>query len=149
MKILIDADGCPVVNITVEIAKEYNVEVIIISDTCHIFESDYAKTVTVSKGSDSADFYLVNHCKKNDIVVTQDYGLAAMCLARNAVPINQYGFVYDNSNIDEMLMRRYENKKNRMMGIRNHGKSIKKRTKQDDIKYSDKLKAVIEKQIQK
>lgn len=144
MKILIDADGCPVVGITVEIAKEFNIETVIISDTSHIFESDYAKTIVVSKGSDSADFYIVNHSEKNDIVITQDFGLAAMCLARNAIPINQYGFVYDNSNIDAMLMRRHENKRLRQQGIKHHGRSIKKRTKDDDEKFALKLRSVLE-----
>ena len=83
MKILIDADGCPVVKQTIEI------EVIVFCDTSHIINSDYAKTVTVSKGADSVDFALVNQVSRGDIVVTQDYGLSAMVLSKGGKPITQ------------------------------------------------------------
>jgi uncharacterized protein YaiI (UPF0178 family) len=99
MTVLIDADGCPVVDITVQIARETGVECIIICDTAHVFEKAGARTVIVSQGSDSVDFKLVNMIQKGDIVVTQDYGLAAMCLARQAVPLNQNGMVYTDNNI--------------------------------------------------
>ena len=91
MTILIDADGCPVVDIAVKIAVKHKIDCIILCDTSHIFEKAGAKTITVSKGSDSVDFALVNMVQAGDIVVTQDYGLAAMCLARRAVPISQNG----------------------------------------------------------
>ena len=84
MKILIDADGCPVVDICIKSAKRHEIECLILCDTSHIFEHEGAKTVTVSKGADSVDFKLVNLLECGDIVVTQDYGLAAMCLARGA-----------------------------------------------------------------
>lgn len=91
MQILIDGDGCPVVDITIALAKEGNLECIIICDTSHFFQREGAKTVTVSKGADSVDFTLVNMLQKGDVVVTQDYGLAAMCLARQAIAISQDG----------------------------------------------------------
>lgn len=81
MKIFIDGDGCPVIDLTISMAKNYGLECIIICDTAHSIERDDAKTITVSKGRDSADFYLVNMLSKEDICVTQDYGLAAMCLS--------------------------------------------------------------------
>jgi len=98
MTILIDADGCPVVDITVKIAAEHKIDCVILCDTSHVFEKAGAKTITVSQGSDSVDFALVNMVQAGDIVVTQDYGLAAMCLARCAVPISQNGMVYTNDN---------------------------------------------------
>ena len=126
MKILIDADGCPVVDITVKTAKEYGIECIILCDTAHIFERPGAKTITVSKGADSVDFALVNMVQKGDVVITQDYGLAAMCLARLAVPISQNGMVYSDSNIDALLSERYMSKKIRMAGGRLRGNSKRK-----------------------
>lgn len=91
MKILIDADGCPVVKETINIAKENKIEVMVFCDTSHIISSDYAKTVTVSKGADSVDFSLVNQVSPGDIVVTQDYGLSAMVLSKGGKPITQNG----------------------------------------------------------
>src|SRR5690554_4518549 len=116
MKILIDADGCPVVNITVRMAKQYKIECIILCDTSHIFEKDGATTMTFSKGADSVDFALVNRIMAVDIVITQDYGLAAMCLSRNAVVINQDGLEYTADNIDAMLLARHTAQKIRSSG---------------------------------
>ena len=87
MKILIDADGCPVVDITLQEAARFHIETIILCDTSHLIQREGARTITVSKGADSVDFTLVNLVSAGDLVITQDYGLAAMCLARGAVPI--------------------------------------------------------------
>lgn len=131
MRILIDADGCPVVDISIRTAKKFNIECIIICDTSHEFDRHGARTVTVSKGADSVDFALVNLLKKEDIVVTQDYGLAAMCLARGAVPIHQDGMIYDDSNIEGLLNQRHMAKKLRNAGGRLRG-TPKRRQEQDD-----------------
>ena len=141
MTILIDADGCPVVDITVKIATEYNIECVILCDTSHVFEKAGAKTITVSKGNDSVDFALVNMVEKGDIVVTQDYGLAAMCLARRAVPIHQNGMVYTNDNIDALLNERHTAKKIRMAGGRLKGSP--KRTPEQDSAFEQKLKELV------
>jgi len=121
MTILIDADGCPVVDITVKIAAEHKIDCVILCDTSHVFEKSGAKTITVSKGSDSVDFAIVNMVRAGDIVVTQDYGLAAMCLARGAVPISQNRLVYTDDNIDALLNERHVSKKIRMSGGRLKG----------------------------
>lgn len=121
MKILIDADGCPVVDETVRIAREKHIECLILCDTAHYFQKEGAKTITVSRGDDSVDFALVNMVNVGDIVVTQDYGLAAMCLARGAIAINQDGMIYTNENIDDLLMSRHMSKKARQAGIRLKG----------------------------
>lgn len=137
MRILIDADGCPVVDIAVRLAKKYNIECLILCDTSHVFNKDGATTLTFSKGADSVDYALVNRLHSGDIVITQDYGLAAMCLARRAVVLNQNGVEYTNSNIDALLLARHTAKK-----IRNSGKRIKgqaKRTKKQDKAFEVEL----------
>ena len=141
MTILIDADGCPVVDITVKIAVEHKIDCVILCDTSHVFEKAGAKTITVSKGSDSVDFALVNMVQSGDIVVTQDYGLAAMCLARCAVPISQNGMVYTNDNIDALLNERHNAKKIRMAGGRLKGNS--KRMPKQDMAFERKLKEIL------
>lgn len=142
MTILIDADGCPVVDIAVRVANQCKIDCVILCDTSHIFEKPGAKTITVSKGSDSVDFALVNMVQAGDIVVTQDYGLAAMCLARCAVPINQNGMVYNDSNIDALLHERHTSKKIRMSGGRLKGPS--KRTAEQDAAFESKLRAILQ-----
>ena len=140
-RILIDADGCPVVDIAVEIARESGLRCIILCDTSHFFQRDSAETITVSKGPDSVDFALVNMLRPGDIVVTQDYGLAAMCLAKLAFPISQDGMIYDKDNIDGLLMARHTAKKIRNAGGRLRGS--KKRTETADRAFSHSLKKLI------
>ena len=142
MTILIDADGCPVVDITVKIAKEWHVDCIILCDTSHVFDKPGVKTITVSKGSDSVDFALVNMVQAGDIVVTQDYGLAAMCLAKLAVPINQNGMVYTTGNIDALLHERHMSKKIRMASGRLKGPP--KRTAEQNTAFEKALSGLLQ-----
>lgn len=144
-RILIDADGCPVVDITVRTAEEYGRKCIIICDTAHFFEKDGAETITVSKGPDSVDFVLVNMLEAGDVVVTQDYGLAAMCLAKRAVPINQDGMVYDRDNIEGLLMARHTARKIRNAGGRLKGSN--KRSAAMDSVFEEKLRMLMEKPV--
>lgn len=142
MKLLIDADGCPVVDCTLRLARRYHTEAVILCDTSHRIEREGARTITVSKGADSVDFALVNLVTPGDIVVTQDYGLAAMCLAKRAVPIHQDGMVYTGDNIDALLLARHTAKKIRMSGGRLKGSA--KRTKQQDEQFERALTALLE-----
>lgn len=146
MRILIDADGCPVTKITIKIAEKYGVEPVIFCDTSHIFDYPDIKVITVGKGADSADYALVNSIKDGDIVVTQDYGLSAMALAKKGCPITQNGVIISNNNIDLMLATRHAAKKARMAG--KHLKGPSKRTKEQDIKFEEALCKMIEEKLQ-
>lgn len=141
MRVLIDADGCPVVDIAIKTARQRGIECVIICDTSHVFEKDGAKTVTVSKGADNVDFVLVNMVEKGDVVVTQDYGLAAMCLARCAVPISQDGMIYTDDNIGALLLQRHTAKKIRMSGGRLRGNP--KRAQEQNLEFERKLKGLL------
>ena len=141
MRILIDADGCPVVDIAVRLAKKHNIECLILCDTAHVFENDWATTLTVSKGADSVDFALVNLVKPGEIVITQDYGLAAMCLARSAIVINQDGMEYNENNIDALLLARHTAKEIRNSGGRLKGPS--KRTSAQDNSFEAALERLL------
>jgi len=141
MKILIDADGCPVVDIAVRMAKENDIKCLVLCDTSHVIEKDGAVTMTFSKGADSVDFALVNHVLAGDIVITQDYGLAAMCLSRNAVVLNQNGMEFTDDNIDALLLARHTAKKIRSSGGRLKGP--KKRTTVQDEEFSTKLTSLL------
>lgn len=142
MKILIDADGCPVVDLTVRLAEKYGIECTILCDTSHEFNREGAKTVVVEKGADSVDFRIVNLVGEGDIVVTQDYGLAAMCLARKAIPVSQNGMVYTDKNIDQLLFTRYVSKKIRKAGGRTKGPS--KRIPEQDKAFAAALEKLIQ-----
>lgn len=141
MRILIDADGCPVVDIAVRIARRNNTDCLIICDTSHFFEKEGATTIVVSKGPDSADFALVNMIQTGDIVITQDYGLAAMSLARRGIAVSQNGMIYDDSNMDALLFSRYSAKKIRSSGGRIKGPA--KRTADQDMQFETALARLI------
>ena len=141
MKLLIDADGCPVVDMAVRAAKSRGIRCIIVCDTSHVFEKDGAETITVSKGADSADFALVNLIEAGDRVVTQDYGLAAMCLAKNARVIDQNGMEYTDENIDALLLSRHTAKKIRMSGGRLKGPS--KRSEFQNRAFEAKIEEIL------
>ena len=132
--IWVDADGCPVVNQTIQIASKYQLDVWLVCDTSHEYHREGARTLVVSKGRDSADFVLVNRICKNDIVITQDYGLAAMLLAKEATVIHPNGFFYASSTIDKMLFERHLAKEMRRQNRHFHGK-IPKRSSEKDLAF--------------
>ena len=161
MHIYVDADACPVIRIVENIAKKYNIETTLICDTNHVLTSDYSDVVTVSAGADAVDFKLVNLCTRDDIVVTQDYGVAAMALSKGAYAIHQSGKWYTDENIDRMLMERHLNKKARRGSAKNHikGRTMsgghrlcadrsgsgdpKKRTNEDDERFAQSFEKLV------
>lgn len=153
MKIYVDADACPVISIVEQVAKENNIAVTLLCDTNHVLDSDYSEVKIIGAGADAVDFALINLCKKNDIVVTQDYGVAAMALGKDAYAIHQSGKWYTDENIDQMLFERHLGKKARRASGKNHLKGPKKRAKEDDLRFRESFKkllmAVIIKQKEK
>ena len=145
MRILVDADACPVVAIVEHTAKKYQIPVILLCDTNHVLQSGYSEVLTIGAGTDAVDFKLVSICRKGDIVVTQDYGVAVMILGKGAYGIHQSGRWYTNDNIDQMLMERHLAKKARNAKKRNHIKGPAKRTVQDDIRFEESLEKLIHK----
>lgn len=133
MKIIIDADACPVVDIAVGIAKERNLECILVCDNTHFIQKDGAETIIVDKGADSADCRIANLTEKGDVVITQDYGLAALVLGKGGKSLNQNGLIYSDTNIENLLFTRFIGKKERMAG--NRTKGPKKRTSQNDADF--------------
>ena len=93
MKILVDADASPVVGITIDTARKYQVAVELFCDTNHLLASDYAAVHIIGAGKDAVDLALINNCAAGDIIITQDYALAALALAKKAQAINQNGYV--------------------------------------------------------
>ena len=121
MTVLIDADGCPVVDITLRLCKEFGVSCLILCDTAHEFHRDGAQTLVFGKGADSVDYALANRVQPGNIVITQDYGLASICLARRARVLHQDGWEYTRDNIDALLLVRHESRKLRAAGGRTKG----------------------------
>ena len=143
MHIYVDADACPVIRIVENIARKYNIETTLICDTNHVLTSDYSDVVTVSAGADAVDFKLVNLCTRDDIVVTQDYGVAAMALSKGAYAIHQSGKWYTNDNIDRMLMQRHITKCATRASSKNHINGPKKRSNEDNIHFAESFEKLV------
>ena len=152
MQIFVDADACPVVAIIEKITKDNSVPVMLLCDTNHVLSSTYSKVVVVGAGADAVDYKLISICHKGDIVVSQDYGVAAMALGKGAYAIHQSGKWYTNDNIDQMLMERHLNKKARRSSHKNHIKGPKKRTEEDDVRFAqsfEKMLMMVQEKFQK
>ena len=145
MQIFVDADACPVVQIIEKIAKKYQVAVTLLCDTNHILDSEYSEVIVVGAGADAVDYKLISVCHKGDIVVSQDYGVAAMALGKGAYAIHQSGKWYTDDNIDRMLMERHLNKKAKRSSSKNHIKGPRKRTEEDDNRFAESFEKMIRK----
>lgn len=141
-KLVIDADGCPVVREAAKIAAEYSVQCMIVCDSSHYFNISTAETIVVSQRADAADFYIVNHIGEGDVIVTQDYGLAAMCLAKKACAINQDGKIYSDENISGLLESRAVGKKVMRAGGRLKGPP--KRNKEQNDRFIKTIRRIFE-----
>ena len=143
MQIFVDADACPVVGIIETMAEKYNIPTTLLCDTNHVLSSDYSEVLVVGAGADAVDYKLISICHKGDIVVSQDYGVAAMALGKGAYAIHQSGKWYMNDNIDQMLMERHLNKKARRSSHKNHIKGPKKRTDEDDERFAQSFEKML------
>lgn len=141
MKIFIDADGCPVTDIAIRLAVKHSVPCTVICDTAHSIYRDGAETIVVDKGADSADFRLVNLVTNGDIAITQDYGLAAMCLSKKAIVIHQDGKQYTEENISGLLSFRAVSAKIRRSGGRTKG--LPKRTVEQNKAFEAALSTLL------
>ena len=148
LHIYVDADACPVVRIVEKIAEKYTIPVTLLCDTNHVLQSDYSEVIVVGAGADAVDYKLISICHKGDIVVSQDYGVAAMALGKGAYAIHQSGKWYTNDNIDRMLMERHLNKKARRASGKNHIKGPKKRIPEEDEHFSESFEKMIHMAIQ-
>ena len=142
MRILIDADACPVTRIAEDIARKYRIPVIMLCDTNHILNSEYSTVKTVGAGADAVDIALINLCRQGDIVITQDYGVAALALGKGALAIHQSGRRYTDENIDSLLMERHLAKKARRSS-KHHLKGPAKRTEEDDFRFAQSFEQMI------
>lgn len=146
MKVLVDADGCPVVDIAVRLCRQFQTPCFLLCDTAHCFQKEGAETFVFDKGADSVDYALVNRVSPGDIVVTQDYGLASMCLARKALVLHQDGWEYTSENIEVLLLVRHNARKYRASGGRT--KAIKKRRISQNQSFERALAALLQTSVQ-
>jgi len=149
MKIIVDADACPVKELIIRCAKKHNLEVIMVCDVAHMlfYPEDFITIITVDQGFDSADLVIANRTQADDICITQDYGLASLLLAKKATVLHHNSFFYTQENIDRMLFERHLSREMRRQK-KSRGGHVRKRTKEDDEKFLHALERAIERKKQ-
>ncbi|XMB86863.1 YaiI/YqxD family protein [Mycoplasmatota bacterium WC44] len=145
MRILVDADACPVKDIIIKSAKEKSIEVIMYFDTAHVYSNEYAKTVVVSKGFDAVDMKLLSDANRGDICITNDYGLASLLITKVDDVINFNGLIFTEDNITILLNKRYISSKLRKSKKRVKGP--KKRTSENDQSFEKTLKRILKDKV--
>jgi uncharacterized protein YaiI (UPF0178 family) len=145
MQILVDADACPVKQIIVRLAKQKNIPVTMMIDTSHEINDGYSRVITVDRQADSVDYALMGLLTRDDIVVTQDFGLAAMVIGKGAKAINQNGLIFTDDNMDRLLMERHIGQKIRRGGGRTKGPA--KRTKEDDSRFEAAFERLLSEEV--
>lgn len=143
MRILVDGDGCPVISIITEVAADQNLELIVYTDLNHQHQLDYGKLKVVDQGFQSVDMILCNKIEAGDIVVTSDYGLAALSLSRGAKVLGFSGREFNDQNIERLLAKRHYQFKQRQRTGRHT--SHKKRTETDDRRFTKQLLKLLKK----
>lgn len=144
MKIYIDADGSPVKETTIEIAAKYHIPVVMVTNYAHYSGKEYGadvQVIYVDMGADTADYKIASIISKGDILVTQDYGLAAIVLPKARV-LHQGGKEFTINNIDRLLAQRAESGKMRRSG--KHSKGPKPYTEEQRQAFGQALMSVIE-----
>lgn len=140
MRILVDADAFPNIGEIINLAKKYQKEIILYTDTTHQLNYDYAVTKIVDKASNSVDLMIENETEKNDLVLTQDYGVATITISKGALCISPNGKMYNEANMDFLLEIKNHN---RLIRKHHHAKGPRKRTKEDKINLLNKIEEIL------
>ena len=143
--IRVDGDACPGINLIEELAKKHNINMKIYANYAHNINSDYAEVLLVDKSSGSVDMKIISETKENDIIITQDFGLASIVLLKKAYCIGPKGLIYTNENIDRLLSERYLNSQIRKATGRNKGP--KKRTEEDNERLINNLEKILKNMV--
>jgi len=142
MRILVDGDACPVKEDIVDIAQKKSlqlrsgqaIEVIFVISTASYFDRGWnVKKIVVDSLPQAVDIAIVNRVEAGDVVVTQDYGLAALVLGKKGKAISPRGYFFNDDNIDRLLQRRHIHYEARKAGVRVKGP--RKRSGKDRTRF--------------
>jgi len=142
MRVIIDADACPVKEIILKVAQEYNVPVVMVASIAHQLDyADVAEIISVDNAPQATDMAIVNLICPGDLVVTQDYGLASLVLAKGGAAISPRGMIFTGKNIDNLLYQRYLGSKIRRQGGRQRGPRA--HSKDDNVWFEHNLRRLL------
>ncbi|SCX91922.1 YaiI/YqxD family protein [Alkaliphilus peptidifermentans] len=147
MKVIVDADACPVKEIVKALCIKYNIDLLFIHSISHISEADEnVERIIVDSEAQAADMAIINNSQKGDLVITADTGLAAIILGKGCYALNPWGQIYTNENIDNLLENRYLTQK--LLASGGRVKGPKKRKNIDNQYFTGALEKFLQKIIQ-
>ncbi|WP_440895554.1 YaiI/YqxD family protein [Amphibacillus sp. Q70] len=124
MVIYIDGDACPVTQEIVLLAKERELQVKLIKSYAHYSLQRYdshVQEIYVDSANEAVDYKILAMVQADDLLITQDYGLASLALQKNCQVIHPKGFQYTQININTLLESRYQSAQIRKQGGRTKG----------------------------
>jgi uncharacterized protein YaiI (UPF0178 family) len=141
-KIIVDADACPVKPEIAKAGQQFQVEVLMVASFDHrLAPMNGVQIVQVDRSDQSADLYIANRIAAGDVLITQDFGLAALALGKKAIALSNRGQQYTDRTIDFLLDRRHEQAKQRRSG--KHSKGPKPFTEEDRYFFLQSLTKVL------
>lgn len=143
VRIVVDADACPVKKEIADAARRFGVPVVLVASYDHALTPEPGVEVRqVERGRDAVDLYISNLIRPGDIVVTQDFGLAALALAKQATVLSNRGQQYRDEMIGFLMESRHVHAKARRGGGRTKGPRAM--TAEDRIRFQQKLTKVLQ-----
>lgn len=107
LHIFVDADGCPVKEEVYRVARRHGLHATVVSNArLRIPEDERLALVVVGGRFDAADDWIVEHAETDDIVISADIPLAARCLQKGAIVLDQRGGAFTEDNIGPALANR-------------------------------------------
>ncbi len=107
MRILVDADACPVKDEIYKVAFRHEVPVTIVSNSpIRVPDNPLIDRVVVSDAFDAADDWIVEHATTGVVCITTDILLADRCLKAGAVVIGPTGKPFTENSIGAAIATR-------------------------------------------
>jgi uncharacterized protein YaiI (UPF0178 family) len=145
VRVIVDADSCPksCFQIIKKLALKYHLVIITVASFNHRIDSE--NHIITGDEDQATDIAVVNQTRAGDIVVTQDWGLAAMILGKSAKAIAPNGRIYQAEQMALLLEERNIMAKFRRSG--GHTKGPPQRIKKDDDRFEQNLVRILEQTI--
>lgn len=127
-----------------EVSRDLSVELVFVASYAHMTnDCSTERWVYVDEEKEAADLYIMNHVKKNDIVITQDIGLASTLLLKKVSVLSPRGSLFEEKDMNTALDLRFLSAKARRRG--EYGKGPKSFSREDRERFVSQLTRILSK----
>jgi uncharacterized protein YaiI (UPF0178 family) len=106
IRILVDADACPVKDEVYRVARRYTLPVKVVANAPLRVPAGALVELVVRQGFGAADDWIAEHAGPGDVVVTADVPLAARCVAAGAAALDPKGRPFTETDVGAALAMR-------------------------------------------